>query len=354
VLPGMSRLARTKADCFVIASHTMNAGLPRIIVTALLLAGMAACAQPSVQSNAGKTQAPLLDIDVAMMADGYRLPVTTWRAQGEPRAVLLALHGFNDYRNAFQDPAAYFAKHGISTVAYDQRGFGETEQRGIWPNQDSLSQDALTMARLLCNSYPGLPLFVLGESMGGAVLIEALRNEQPECHAGTILVAPAVWGWQTMPWWQSLALNIVTHLMPATTLTGEGLGITPSDNTGMLRALAKDPLVIKATRVDALYGVTNLMSAAFENSAALKAPVLLLYGERDEIIPPEALCRLTVPATWRMVLYPDGYHMLLRDLQAQVVLHDIVSWIADRQLALPSGHDGAAASTGLQQLCANL
>ncbi len=160
-----------------------------------------------------------------------------------------------------------------------------------------------------------------------------------------------------MPWWQAFALRLATTLMPATRLTAEGLDIQPSDNIEMLRALARDPLVIKATRVDALYGVTNLMTAAFDHSTGLAGPVLLLYGERDEIIPPQALCRMTVPGladerpAWQLALYPDGYHMLLRDLQAELVLADIVSWIADRDAQLPSGLDAATASGNLERLC---
>jgi alpha-beta hydrolase superfamily lysophospholipase len=292
------------------------------------------------------------------MADGYRLPVSTWHPPGEPHAVILALHGFNDYRNAFREPAAYFAGHGIITVAYDQRGFGETEQRGIWPAEERLRQDAITVAQLLCRQYPGLPVFMLGESMGGAVLIETLNGERPDCLAGSILAAPAVWGWQAMPWWQALSLRLLAHLMPAMTLTGESFDIRPSDNIEMLRALGRDPLVIKATRVDALYGITNLMSDALGDSARLAAPVLLLYGEHDEIIPPEAICRVPVPGmeedrpAWQMALYPDGYHMLLRDLQAHRVLRDIVAWVEDRNAALPSGYDGASAFAGLRRICA--
>ncbi len=337
----------------------MNAGLKRTLMTVLLLAGLIACAQPRVQPHSDTTQSPTLDPALAVMADGFRLPVSTWRPPGEPHAVILALHGFNDYRNAFQEPAAYFAANGVMTVAYDQRGFGETEQRGIWPGQDQLREDALTVASLLCEQHPGLPLFVLGESMGGAVLIEALHGERPDCIAGTILVAPAVWGWQAMPWWQALSLRIIAHLLPAMTLTGEGLDIHPSDNVEMLRALAGDPLVIKATRVDALYGITNLMETALNNSAGLVAPVLLLYGGHDEIIPPAAFCRMPVTGlgedrpAWQLVIYPDGYHMLLRDLQAEKVLRDIVAWVGDQHAPLPSGHDGAAASDGLRQLCAN-
>jgi alpha-beta hydrolase superfamily lysophospholipase len=336
----------------------LHGALLRILFAALLLAAVVACAVPRIQQTVAVEQPPLLNPDAAFMSDGYRLPLSVWRPADRPRTVILALHGFNDYRNAFRDPARYFSAHGIVTVAYDQRGFGETGQRGIWPGEHRLAQDAREVADLLCKQYPGLPLFVLGESMGGAVLIEALQGTQPDCVAGSILVAPAVWGWQTMPWWQALSLRVIAHLVPAMKLTGEGLDIMPSDNIEMLRALSRDPLVIKATRVDALYGVTNLMSAALDSSTTLAAPALLLYGEHDEIIPPAALCQMKVPGrnegnpAWHMALYPDGYHMLLRDLQAEVVLQDIISWVADRHTALPSGFDGVAAASGMQRLCA--
>ncbi|MDH3980981.1 MAG: lysophospholipase [Gammaproteobacteria bacterium] len=335
----------------------MNTALIRFLFAGLLLVGLAACVLPRVQHYNDTMQTSILNGSDAIMADGYRLPVSTWSPPGEPQAVILALHGFNDYRNAFREPAAYFAAHGIMTVAYDQRGFGATDQHGVWPAQDRLQQDAVTVAKLLCKQYPQLPLFVLGESMGGAVLIDALNGSRPDCVAGTILVAPAVWGWQTMPWWQALTLRIAAHVLPAMTLTGEGLDIQPSDNIEMLRALARDPLVIKATRIDALYGITNLMTAAFSNSSGLTPPVLLLYGEHDEIIPPAAFCHMSIPGmdpdapAWQTALYPDGYHMLLRDLQAQVVLRDIVAWVGDQQVTLPSGHDGVSASAGLQRLC---
>ncbi len=59
-----------------------------------------------------------------------------------------------------------------------------------------------------------------------------------------------------------MALWIGARLMPGLTLTGRGLGIKPSDNIAMLRALSRDPLVIKETRVDTIYGLVNLMDAA--------------------------------------------------------------------------------------------
>ena len=277
---------------------------------------------------------------------------------GEPEAILLALHGFNDYRNAFSGPGRYFSEHGIMTIAYDQRGFGETAQRGIWPGWRLLQQDAESLLDLVCKAHPQTPLYLLGESMGGAVgILAALGNSNP-CLRGVILVAPAVWGWQTMPFWQATLLRVAAWLAPAHKVTGEGLEIRPSDNTEMLRALGRDPLVIKATRIDTIYGLTELMAQAYTASEVISLPVLLLYGEHDEVIPKGALCGLMtgLPDSrtnkWHMVLYPDGFHMLTRDLQADTVLGDIVTWVVDGRRKLPSGQSVQLGSGRLQALCA--
>lgn len=327
-------------------------------LASLLLAGLAACAQPQVQhSPQHATRAPELNPAYATMPDGYRLPLSITAPDGPLRAVVLALHGFNDYRNAFHGPAAYLARHGILTVAYDQRGFGATAQRGLWAGARRMRQDARAMTQLLCTRYPGVPLYLLGESMGGAVVIELLQRHLPDCVAGAILAAPAIWGWQTMPWWQTLALRIAAHVAPAATLTGEGLHIRASDNLEMLRALGRDPLVIKATRIDTIYGLTNLMDAAYRDGNHLPVPVLLLYGAHDEVIPASAMCRFRQRffAAGRddhgMMLYPAGYHMLLRDLDARVVLQDVVDWIRDRHRPLPSGDRVSARDDRLYRLC---
>jgi alpha-beta hydrolase superfamily lysophospholipase len=239
------------------------------------------------------------------------------------------------------------------TYAYDQRGFGETTQRGIWPDDNILETDAATMANLLCVKHPDLPLFLLGESMGAAVVMTMQRTIP--CIKGMVLVGPAVWGWQTMPFWQRNTLRLAAHVLPAKTLTGKGLDITPSDNVEMLRALGRDPLVIKATRIDSMYGLTNLMETALQASSELEIPSLILYGEKDEIIPHKPICnmlnRLPDTATTRFVLYPQGYHMLMRDLQANIVLLDTLAWIRDQAAVLPSGHETAKTSTGVKMLC---
>jgi len=330
--------------------------LTTMSVQLVLLLLIGACSNPEVQTQADVSPSPArLSSESAVMSDGYALPMKTWPmktrpmkmrlATGEPAAVVLAMHGFNDYSNAFDATARIFADDLVTTYAIDQRGFGETEQHGVWAGHATMQSDLIATVNLLCEKHAGLPLFLLGHSMGGAVILSAVQQLERTCIRGVILSAPAVWGWQTMPWWQTMPLWLLAHTMPEVTVTGEGMEIRPSDNIEMLRAQGRDPLIIKETRIDAIYGLTDLMEAAMANSGALKIPALILYGEHDEIIPPTPFCEMlnilpdSAASHWRLVLYPDGYHMLSRDLQGELVIQDMVAWIHDQESWLPSGQE---------------
>jgi alpha-beta hydrolase superfamily lysophospholipase len=281
--------------------------------------------------------------------DGAHLPLRVWLPKGKTKAVILAVHGFNDYSNAFEGAGTALAFRGIATYAYDQRGFGEAPLRGRWVGRWQLAADVTLASRLIRARYPGVPLYILGESMGGAVVVVAMTGEagipRPEAD-GLILVAPAVWSRGTMNVFERAALWAAIRVLPTTTVTGQGVvHVRPSDNIAMLRAFSADPLVIKETRVDAIYGLVDLMDAALAAGPKLDVPLLYLYGEHDEIVPktPTELMIAHLPGAaasrQRVAWYPNGYHMLLRDLEAAVVVGDVASWIAQQRAPLPSGAD---------------
>ena len=317
-------------------------------LASLTLATMTACA-PTIIPAGPQITTPRVTEEAFHTADGQTLPLRVWAPKDGPaRAVILALHGFNDYSNAFADFAGYARERGVATYAYDQRGFGETDNRGIWPGTQTLVDDVNTACGLIAVRHPGIPLYLMGESMGGAVALVAMTGEPPPRVDGVVLVAPAVWGRETMPWYQRAALWAVSRTLPGLKLSGSGLGIRASDNINMLKALSRDPLFIKETRVDAMRGVTDLMDEAVEAAPRFSAPALILYGEKDEIIPAEATFlmwrRLPGDARerQRLALYDNGFHMLLRDVQAETVWRDIAAWIGDPAAPLPSEADAYA------------
>jgi alpha-beta hydrolase superfamily lysophospholipase len=285
-----------------------------------------------------------LTADSYITADGTPLRLSRWPTEN-PKAIIIALHGFNDYRRFFGAPADYLQKQRIYCYAYDQRGFGESVTPGIWAGNDAYSDDLRQITALIKAEHPDTPVYLLGESMGGAIIIDAMsRREKPDV-AGIVLSAPAVWGRETMPWYQTSLLWTLSHTVPWMSLTGRDLGIVPSDNIDMLRALGRDPLVIKETRVDAIYGLANLMDTALSSADKLHADTLLLYGEKDQIVPLEPTRRFVQellhshPGTRTIAYYQNGYHMLLRDLQAPLIWQDIAHWILDNKTKLPSGAD---------------
>ena len=115
----------------------------------------------------------------------------------------------------------------------------------------------------------------------------------------------------------------------------------PSDNIEALRDLGRDPLVIKPTRTDAVYGLVGLMDDGLKSAARVKAQVLLLYGQNDQIVPRGPIQKLAAaldPAP-RIVLYPNGYHLLMRDLGRQQVWDDVLAFIDGDSGPLPSGYE---------------
>lgn len=281
--------------------------------------------------------------EVVTMPDGARLPLRTWLPEGRPRAVVLALHGFNDSRDAWELSGPVFAAAGVGVFAPDQRGFGAAPGRGHWPGAAALREDAAFLLRTLQARYKGTPVYAMGESMGGAVLMDlAARPDAPEVD-GWVLLSAAVWGRQQMGILLSSGLWLVSSVAPGLSVTGGEvkLKVTASDNREALIRLARDPLTIRRTRFEALRGLADLMDTAQAAAPHLRGRVLALNGERDTIVPVEAAARAwrNMPDGVRRALYPSGYHLLLRDRGRDAVIRDVAAWMADPSAPLPSGAD---------------
>ena len=131
-------------------------GLALYTLAALLLG---ACATPYVQPAGERSGFAVLQPDAAIMNDGYRLPYRSWQASAASRVLLLGVHGMNDYSHGFDSTGSYLARHGITMIAYDQRGFGETDGAGLWHGRQRLIDDLRSMILLLRQHYPGQPWY---------------------------------------------------------------------------------------------------------------------------------------------------------------------------------------------------
>lgn len=284
-----------------------------------------------------------------MAVDGEILPLRSWPARdGKPRAVILGLHGFGDYSNAFDMPGKRWAEAGITTYAYDQRGFGDGPNRGRWPATEALVGDVRTALKLIAARHPGVPLYLMGESMGGAVALtmlgERARNAGEAMPlAGAILIGPAVRSRDTVGAVARAGAWFFAHVLPWLPTGPTSIDFQPSDNKAMLRKYASDPKVLRQHRLDMGWGLLDLMDQAKAATPLIDVPYLLLYGAKDRLVPEgpmrAAIGQMPVRPDSRIAVYPRGYHMLLRDLDAAKPQGDVLAWIADKSARLPSGAD---------------
>jgi len=275
--------------------------------------------------------------------DGTELPLRTWQPPGGMAAaetIFIGVHGFNDYSRFITSGADFFSRHNIAVFAFDQRGFGNAPDRGKWSSNDTMSQDLKTLLRLIREKYPDLPVYLLGHSMGAALVIQSMSGENHPEVDGAILVAPAVWARTTMPFYQTGALWLAAHTIPWYTVTGRVLDRQACSDIEVLREQSRDPLVIKETRFDTIYGLQGLMDAAYASAGRFSLSTLVLYGRHDEIIPPEPVLDVyhrfpdQPGSPKQLILYDNGYHMLLRGLEAEEVMGDIIAWMEGNKVKL--------------------
>lgn len=275
--------------------------------------------------------------------DGAELGLTVWSPEADPDIVIVGVHGMNDYANAFHMAAPYWAKKGVKTYAYDQRGFGRSVGRGDWPDEEVMREDLRTAVRLARAQHPDAVLAVVGISMGGAMTMTAFGSDAPpEGVDRVVFSGPGLRGWGTIPVVQRIALWSSVRVRPGWVVRPPRfVKIEPSDNVEMLRRLWADPLGIKTNKIEQVHGVVSLMENAHRAAPDLPSeiPMLLTYGAKDIVIPERGLRRTArkLPEHVRTAYYPDGYHMLLRDLQAELVFEDVLTFLRDPNAALPSG-----------------
>lgn len=314
-----------------------------VLVLSLLI--LSACAPMMIQAPRQPSPGflgPRFETDTLVSFDGARLGLITWAAADPPWAVIIGLHGMNDYANAFHIAAPRWAKAGITTYAYDQRGFGVSPGRGVWAGEDLMVEDLRTVVALARARHPQALIVVAGESMGGSVAAAAFAGDNPPAADRLVLMSPAVWGFGSQPLPNKTLLWLAANLTPSKVYTPPKFitsRITPTDNRQELIAMGRDPLMIWGARSDTLLGLVRLMSDAASHVGEDDLPTLYLAGANDQIIPRKATLKAVKnlgPAD-RTADYAAGYHLLTRDLQGQVVIDDILSFIRDPAAPLPSG-----------------
>lgn len=262
-------------------------------------------------------------------ADGYSVYYQYWLPEQQPRAVLLVVHGAGEHSSRYRDLADYFCARGYLVAALDHIGHGKSD--GVYGHIDRFSQYLETLHLFrgeVERDAPGLPLILLGHSMGGLIALAYLLQHASGI-AACALSGPAVRTDLEPGPLQIAIIRTLGLLLPR-------LGVMQLDAGGVSR----DSRVVEAYRADPLVHHGKLsarfvcelfstMQRVQEQVAQIQLPLLLMHGEADVMTAPSGsvfVYENAGSADKTLKLYPGLYHEIFNEPEREQVLADLGSW----------------------------
>jgi alpha-beta hydrolase superfamily lysophospholipase len=264
---------------------------------------------------------------------GIRIVYDVWTPDTAPRGVVVLSHGFGEHARRYDHVAKRFGEAGLVTYALDHRGHGRSGGKRVRLQDISeYTGDFDTLVGIAAKEYPDLKRVVLGHSMGGGIVF-AYGVEHPNDYDLMVLSGPAV--------------AAQAAISPMLSVVGKGLGaVLPSLPIQQLdaNAVSRDPEVVAAYNADPLVHHGKLPAGVVralllvgdtmpQRAGAITAPLLVVHGSDDQLIPAEGSERLVECAGSEDVhlkVYPGLFHEVFNEPEQDLVLDDVVSWIEMR------------------------
>jgi len=261
---------------------------------------------------------------------GVRIVYDVWEPETEPRGVVVLCHGYAEHARRYDHVAHRFGRSGLVVYALDLRGHGRSGGKRVYLRDISeYTGDFHTLVGIAAAEYPELNRIVLGHSMGGGVVF-AYGVEHPDDYAAMVLSGPAVDAQdEVSPVMVVLAktLGKVLPGLPVEQLPADAVSRDPD----VVAAYNADPLVhhgkLPAGIARALIGVGETMP---RRAGALTAPLLIVHGEDDKLIPVAGsrhLMECVGSQDAHLKVYPELYHEVFNEPERDLVLDDVASWI---------------------------
>ncbi len=265
--------------------------------------------------------------------DGLRLHLHRWLPKGNPKAVVIIVHGFCEHGGRYGRMAVDLYQHDYAVYAADLRGHGRSLGQRAWVRRfDEYLDDLQLVFEHVAHKYPQLPLFLFGHSMGGAIAtLYCLERKPLPC--GLILSGPALLiAADVFPWLRRLAA-LGSALCPRLRIARMGCRYLSRDEQ-VVEAFKNDPFVFHE-RFPIRTGNEVLRAAKRIESLMprLTLPLLILHGTGDRVADPQGSRRLHDEAASTdktLQLYEGLYHEVLSEPEREQVLGDLLAWLDAR------------------------
>jgi lysophospholipase len=269
-------------------------------------------------------------------ADGCRLQAYRWCSRNAlhgTAALVVVMHGYGEHCERYSELARQLVARGHVVCGFDARGHGRSPgQRGHIADYELYVGDLHRFMQEMRTQHRGRALVLLGHSNGGLTSLRAVQSRRP-LPDGLILSSPMV---ALQPAHRPLPLWLAA-------LVARVVGRLPLPNGIDQAELSRDPQIVEAARRDPLshsrttpgwYAAAGrAMQQAISQLDAIRLPLLLLIGDHDPVVDPEALERMarTIPSTDKEVVVCRGaLHEVLNDLGREQLHQRIESWLAGR------------------------
>jgi acylglycerol lipase len=264
---------------------------------------------------------------------GVRIVYDVWTPDTTLRGVVVLSHGYAEHARRYDHVAERFGESGLVTYALDHRGHGRSGGKRVYLRDLSeYTDDFHTLVGIAAADHPGLKRVVLGHSMGGGIVF-AYGVDHPDDYTAMVLSGPAVVAQAAVSPVMVFVAKTLGKIMPG--LPVENL---PTD------AVSRDPAVVAAYNADPMVyhgklpaGIARALLEVGETmpqrAAALTAPLLVVHGEQDKLIPVDGshhLLECVASEDAHLKVYPELYHEVFNEPERAVVLDDVASWIEVR------------------------
>jgi len=268
---------------------------------------------------------------VAKAPDGTELLTRHWQAAGRAWATVLIVHGIAEHSGRYERTGRLMAEAGLDVHSFDLRGHGRSGGRRVFVSCWDDYLDDLS-SRLDAVRTPGLPLVLMGHSMGSLIALTYCCSDRP---VPNLLVLSALPLDARVPAWQRSLAPVLSRVAPNVVLANPIDGSHLSRDPHVAEAYFADPLVQPRTTTRLGAELFGAMKWARAELPSLHVPTLAIHGGDDQLVPTQVSEPIAgVPGVERRVL-PNLRHESLNEPEGPEVVAQIVAWIRDHVPAAP-------------------
>jgi len=281
-------------------------------------------ARTILEVTTGKTQkrSRTLSQSTDISLDGTRgtILVRRWSV-ADPKRIVVLVHGLGEHSGRYEHVAARLAADGAVVYAPDHYGHGHSAgERGLVDDVESIVDDVSRVVEEARSEYPGLPVALLGHSLGGMIATRFVQRRDQHLSA-LVLTGPFVGG---NPAFEGL---LAMDPIPDVPISPDLLSRDPQVG----EQYASDPLVyhgpVARQTLEELFGTVAVIAKG-PGFGAL--PTLWIHGEEDALAP----LQVTRPAIEQLrgdqfeeLVYPGARHEVLNEINREEVLDEVARFL---------------------------